>query len=260
MREMSANVIAALSALVLAAGAGCASVDSAGDGADSDVDADSDSDTDTDTDSDADSDTDSDSDSDTGACVPDCDGKECGNDGCGGYCGSCDDPSPDACLDGGVVEHFDGEQLGVCETSTCAYESEEFTCPVGSVCGTDSWGGDACGGHIPHGSLDGASSTAIWGWACDVDAPWASIDLHLYFDSVPGDASPIVRVITADVASETGVSDSCGGGDHHRFSYVPDATLLADLGAGTHTVYAFAINNDGLGPNPQIGGSPALMD
>jgi hypothetical protein len=248
-------------ALLTAAQGGCASVDSAGDdtASDADTDTDTDSDTDTDTDSDTDTDTDSDSDSDTGACVPDCDGKECGSDGCGGYCGACDDPSPDECLDGGVVEHFGEDQLGVCETFTCAYESEEFACPAASMCGIDSWGGEACLGQIPHGGLDGALSTAVWGWACDVDTPWVSIDLHLYFDSVPGDASPIVRVVTADLSSEQPVADSCGGGDHHRFSYAPDATLLATLGAGTHTVYAFAINSDGIGGNPQIGGSPAVF-
>ena len=34
-------------------------------------------------------------------CVPDCDGKECGDDGCGGSCGGCDEDS--LCVDGGCV-------------------------------------------------------------------------------------------------------------------------------------------------------------
>jgi len=59
---------------------------------DSDSDVDTDSDSDVDTDSDSDADTDSDSDADTGSetCTPECQGKECGDDGCGGLCGECD--------------------------------------------------------------------------------------------------------------------------------------------------------------------------
>ncbi len=46
---------------------------------------------DADTDVDGDADVDSDGDADSDACTPDCDRRECGSDGCGGSCGSCED-------------------------------------------------------------------------------------------------------------------------------------------------------------------------
>jgi hypothetical protein len=230
------------------------SCESSGGGGGGDTDTDSDSDTD----ADADADTDSDSD-DAGECAPDCEDKECGDDGCGGYCGTCTSPPDDACLDGGVVDHFDADQVAVCETSTCAYVDEAYTCPIGSTCAADYWGMWACAGQAPIGNLESASDVSISGWACDADTPWTSIGVHLYFDSLPGDPSPIVRVIATDLASEPGVNGTCGGGDHHRFAFVPDAPLITQLGSGVHTVYAFAINSDGFGSNPQISNSPATV-
>jgi len=56
-----------------------------GDG-DADADADADTDVDGDTDADTDADADGDGDSDDDVCVPDCAGRECGADGCGGTC------------------------------------------------------------------------------------------------------------------------------------------------------------------------------
>ncbi len=55
-------------------------------------------------------------------CVPDCENKECGLDGCGGYCGEC--PEGDSCLGG----------AGICCTPDC----------FGKLCGDDKCGG-VCG-------------------------------------------------------------------------------------------------------------------
>ena len=264
MEETERMRTGTLIALLLAATCwSCADVDNqvGSTNADSDTDTDTDSDTDADTDADTDGDSDGDAgpDTDTGDCVPDCEGKECGDDGCGGYCGACVTPPNDSCLDGGVVDHFEEEQIGICDVFACVYESEAFPCPAGSTCGQDAWDLWACTGQTPQGNLEAASSTSIAGWACDPDTPWSSIDLHLYFDSIPGDASPTVRIITASNPSEQPVSNACGGGDNHRFDYAPDSTLLTELGSGAHTVYAFGINSDGLGNNPQISNSPATF-
>jgi len=248
MLDLRLSLAVATSCLALAS---CDS--SGGGGGGGDTDTDSDTDADSDTDSDTDTDTSSD---DAGECTPDCEGMECGDDGCGGYCGTCTSPPADACLDGGVVDHYDEDAVGVCETSTCAYSGQAYTCPAGSSCAADYWGTWACTGQAPFGNLEAASDVSISGWACDADTPWISIGVHLYFDSVPGDPSPTVRAITTDVASEPGVNGPCGGGDHHRFAFVPDAPLIALLGSGAHTVYAFGINSDGLGANPQIASSP----
>lgn len=104
---------------------------------DSDGDIDSDSDADTDADSDVDSDSDSDTDSDTAgdvdvedACVPACEERQCGHDGCGGGCPpGC--VAPDECSDDGQCEcipQCDGRECGSngCggECGTC--ESPKF--------------------------------------------------------------------------------------------------------------------------------------
>ena len=86
-------------------------------------------------------------------CVPDCDGKECGDDGCGGSCGGgCDDDNScteDSCSDVGVCEHTpldlyvecdDGEY---CTPSSYCEEGE-----AGIFCEGDGWeecdDGDPC--------------------------------------------------------------------------------------------------------------------
>ena len=58
------------------------------------------------------------------ACVPDCEDKECGDDGCGGSCGTCGDDDP-----------CNGNEL--CEDGICAYDSPP-DCDDGNPCTTDS--------------------------------------------------------------------------------------------------------------------------
>ncbi len=51
-------------------------------------------------------------------CVPDCDGMECGDDGCGGWCGNCS--VGEECEDG-VCE----ENCELCMETQCGYELDE---------------------------------------------------------------------------------------------------------------------------------------
>ena len=66
-----------------------------------------------------------------GACQPDCDGKECGDDGCGGSCGECASPQ-DVCVN--------------------------FNCACEPVCNDKKCGDDGCGGNC--GVCEG-------GWQCN---------------------------------------------------------------------------------------------
>ncbi len=59
------------------------------------------------------------------ACVPNCAGKNCGDDGCGGYCGACNDPAKPACVSGQCVD-------------ACS--------PTPAICATNDCGADGCGG------------------------------------------------------------------------------------------------------------------
>ena len=72
-------------------------------------------------------------------CVPQCGGAECGDDGCGGTCGSCS--GGDVCDAGACVS-----ECGACMDRECAYEasrcSANYECPALmsclSGCATDS--------------------------------------------------------------------------------------------------------------------------
>ncbi len=77
------------------------------------------------------------------SCVPDCTGKDCGSDGCGGSCGQCDD---------GVFCTEDS-----CEDGACVFPSKEGSCAGGDGlclegaccipnCGNKKCGPDGCGG------------------------------------------------------------------------------------------------------------------
>lgn len=67
------------------------------------------------------------------ACVPSCESKECGTDGCGGVCGSCSAPQ-DECMEGTCLclPSCDGKECGDdgCG-SACGECAEHFACDVG---------------------------------------------------------------------------------------------------------------------------------
>ncbi|MFH1529484.1 MAG: thrombospondin type-1 domain-containing protein [Pseudomonadota bacterium] len=90
-------------------------------------------------------------------CVPDCDGKECGDNGCNGSCGTCDDGSgctQDLCLDGGVCSFpasNEGQacvQLGVCDGAcqggTCTETAVELCNGMDDDCDNQVDEGDLC--------------------------------------------------------------------------------------------------------------------
>lgn len=93
----------------------------------------------------------------------------------------------------------------------------------------------------PKGILDGVSADGAWGWACDPDAPLASIDVHVYIGGAAGSGAPGF-VTTASIASEPAVAAECGGGDAHRFElYVPGGMAQYQGQA----VYAYGIDTNG---------------
>lgn len=79
-------------------------------------------------------------------CVPDCEGRECGFDGCGGSCGSCDDGDActlEECLDGTCERRpaCDDEiacTYDVCLTGGyCFHTPDDATCDDGRACSED---------------------------------------------------------------------------------------------------------------------------
>ncbi len=92
-----------------------------------------------------------------GTCIPDCSGKQCGDDGCGGSCGACLNWCYPGCETG---EPYEDPSL--CHEGHCA----QVCCPncCGKECGPDGCGG-VCG-TCPAGKVCGAWDD-VWGLCVD---------------------------------------------------------------------------------------------
>jgi len=87
-------------------------------------------------------------------CIPSCTGKQCGDDGCGGSCGSCVQPPAASCIDASTLRHY--ASPGTCTVGQCSYAPTDTLCPNGCQnalcvnctpsCGGKQCGDDGCGG------------------------------------------------------------------------------------------------------------------
>lgn len=101
-----------------------------------------------------------------GACTPDCNGKTCGDDGCGGLCGTCGDPSRPICEGGQCVGLCDPTPLR-CASSVCGDDGcggSCGTCPAGESCA-----GGQCFPIVDPLSCRGRCGQTLGQCACDVD-------------------------------------------------------------------------------------------
>lgn len=60
-------------------------------------------------------------------CTPDCSNKECGDDGCGGNCGNCNNPPQDYCFDLQTLRDY--SPYGSCVSNRCSYSYTDKKCP-----------------------------------------------------------------------------------------------------------------------------------
>ena len=91
-----------------------------------------------------------------GMCTPDCNGKECGADGCGGTCGTCDNPELPICsLQGACVGQCDPTPV-LCTINTCGDDG------CGGSCGTCG-AGESCVAGNCEPDLDPNSCNGICG-------------------------------------------------------------------------------------------------
>jgi hypothetical protein len=104
---------------------------------------------------------------DDGCCTPDCEGKNCGSDGCGGSCGECGDLQ--LCSDEGLCEcEFDDcgetccEDVEICHEGACC----KANCN-GKVCGDDGCGG-SCGSCGDNETCNGNSCVCAWDTCLDI--------------------------------------------------------------------------------------------
>ena len=103
----------------------------------------------------------------------------------------------------------------------------------------------------PTGRLDQVDPNGVvLGWALDPDTAARSIHVHLYVDG-PAGQGRIVGDLVAN-SSRPDVNRATGHPGDHGFEF----TLPAALRDGRpHTLYAYAIDSAGRGPNPQLPGS-----
>jgi len=117
----------------------------------------------------------------SGTCTPNCSGRVCGSDGCGGSCGTC--PSGQSCNSSGQCQ---STCTPSCSGKTCGPDGcggTCGTCPTGQTCGTNgtctttctpncsgkTCGSDGCGGTCgtcPSGETCGSNGTCQGGTTC----------------------------------------------------------------------------------------------
>lgn len=111
----------------------------------------------------------------------------------------------------------------------------------------------SCPNRAPQGWLDGASCDAITGWAQDVDAPDAGIDVHLYVGGPAGDPAAVGIPVRAARRRD----DLCGaiGSCDHGFRLLTPRSFLDGV---ARPVYAYGIDSEG-GANAQLAGAPLML-
>ncbi|MCK5803167.1 MAG: hypothetical protein KAI66_10060 [Lentisphaeria bacterium] len=112
-------------------------------------------------------------------CTPNCSGRECGTDGCGGSCGNCE--SGETCNGSGIcvcdATHADCDSDGSCECDTSGTNvCHNNACCTPATCGANNCNtiNDGCGGTMECGGCD-AGETCNAG-TCECDANHADCD------------------------------------------------------------------------------------
>jgi hypothetical protein len=101
----------------------------------------------------------------------------------------------------------------------------------------------------PRGWLDVADCQQIYGWALDDDTPSTSIDIHVY-DGPAGGGGVLIGGYTTDYyRGDVNAAYNVDG--NHGFNF-PIPSHFLD--GGTHYVYVYGINSNGVGPNPPLEG------
>ena len=122
-------------------------------------------------------------------CQPSCSEKECGDDGCGGSCGECDDNN--MCTDDTCVE------------GACSFENNVADCDDGNPCTVN----DACAEGECHGDFLPGDQLSELNCTCEVDAdcdPVENVDicdgtLHCVEEDIDGEMKMVCSVDTETI-------------------------------------------------------------
>jgi len=94
----------------------------------------------------------------------------------------------------------------------------------------------------PEGYLDTVNVSGVTGWACDGDSWTTETFVRLVYFRNGGSESLERLVRAAEIRADVGTAGVCGGTSNHGYNLTHDTALLDWLGAGTHTVRAYALD------------------
>src|SRR5262249_42006927 len=84
-----------------------------------------------------------------------------------------------------------------------------------------------------------------WGWTCDPDNYPMALTIHFYLDGTYATGTFVGATSANSYRGD--VVNVCGGTVYHGYNFTIPSQYLS---TGQHTLYAYAIDDGGLGPNP----------
>src|SRR5262249_20290947 len=102
-------------------------------------------------------------------------------------------------------------------------------------------------GNADWAGLSNGQYTAA-GWTCDPDHYSLALTIHFYIDGTYATGT-FVGAAAAN-AYRGDVTGVCGGTANHGYNFTIPSQYLP---VGQHTLYAYALDNGGIGPNPLLG-------
>ncbi len=175
-------------------------------------------------------------------CTPDCTGKECGDDGCGGSCGTCDDPAKPIC-----------NAQGICEACTPNCDGKE--------CGDDGCGGSC--GDCTDPNKPVCSKEGICIEKCTLPETWGGVGVITKLET-PADAAEVGQICpdySGDGKGDNGLRQvaSYANPEIQKAIAQGDMGILFEFEGVTDFVNTPAFDLNGLVGEPESEGSTNFL-
>ncbi len=178
-------------------------------------------------------------------CTPDCTGKECGDDGCGGSCGTCDDPAKPVCNEQGICE--------ACTPDCTGKECGDGGCPdQPNACGT-----------CADPAKPRCSSQGVCIEQCTLPDTWGSTGVITKLET-PADAAEVAQICpdySGDGKGDSGLRLVAGtiNPEVQKAIAGGDMGILFEFEGVTDFVNTAAFDLNGLVGEPEAAGSTNFL-